>query len=165
MQMNAYLSFRGDCEAAFKFYEECLEGKLGEIFRYAGTPLADQVPADWQNKVMHGSVAIGEHIYDAFVRQSEKIGVFAHGYTYSAHPVCAAVALETLRIYEDIGILDHVRGVAPLFQNGLRRFSEHPLVGVGYGPHEANLFDINAKYGDVVPLSDVMSALQGIQRS
>ena len=62
MQMNAYLSFRGDCEAAFKFYEECLDGKLGEIFRYAGTPMADQVPADWQNKVMHGSVAVGGHV-------------------------------------------------------------------------------------------------------
>jgi len=62
MQMNTYLSFRGECEAAFKFYEECLDGKLGEIFRYAGTPLADQVPADWQNKVMHGSLAIGGHV-------------------------------------------------------------------------------------------------------
>ena len=38
MQMNAYLSFRGECEAAFKFYEERLDGKLGEIFRYAGMP-------------------------------------------------------------------------------------------------------------------------------
>jgi PhnB protein len=62
MQMNAYLSFRGECEAAFKFYEQCLDGKLGEIFRYAGTPLADQVPADWQNKVMHGSVTIGDQV-------------------------------------------------------------------------------------------------------
>lgn len=62
MQLNTYLSFRGDCEAAFTFYEECLGGKLGAIFRYAGTPLADQVPADWQNKVMHGSLAIGEHV-------------------------------------------------------------------------------------------------------
>jgi PhnB protein len=47
---------------AFKFYEECLDGKLGELFRYAGSPMAEQVPADWQNKVMHGSLAIGEHI-------------------------------------------------------------------------------------------------------
>jgi PhnB protein len=60
MQMNAYLTFSGECEAAFKFYEECLDGKVGELFRYAGTPLAEQVPADWQNKVMHGSLAIGE---------------------------------------------------------------------------------------------------------
>ena len=62
MQMNAYLSFGGECEAAFRFYAECLDGKIGEIFRYAGTPLAEQVPADWQNKVMHGSLAIGEHV-------------------------------------------------------------------------------------------------------
>jgi 4-aminobutyrate--pyruvate transaminase len=75
------------------------------------------------------AVAIGEHIYEAFVRQSEKIGVFAHGYTYSAHPVCAAVALETLRIYEETKILDHVRRVASIFQDGLRGLSEHPLVG------------------------------------
>lgn len=63
MQMNAYLSFRGECEAAFKFYAECLGGKLGEIFRYAGTPLAEQVPADWQNKVMHGSLTVGDQVF------------------------------------------------------------------------------------------------------
>ena len=62
MQMNAYLSFRGDCEAAFRFYAECLGGKVGEIFRYAGTPLADQVPADWQDKVMHSSLTVGEQV-------------------------------------------------------------------------------------------------------
>ena len=62
MQMTTYLSFSGECEAAFKFYEECLGGRLGEIFRYAGSPMAEQVPADWQNKVMHGSLTIGEHV-------------------------------------------------------------------------------------------------------
>jgi PhnB protein len=60
--MNPYLSFNGDCEAAFRFYQECLDGQLGEIFRYAGTPLAEQVPADWQNKVMHGSLAVGDQV-------------------------------------------------------------------------------------------------------
>ena len=60
MQMSPYLSFNGECEAAFKFYEQCLGGQLGAIFRYAGTPLADQVPADWSDKVMHGSLTIGD---------------------------------------------------------------------------------------------------------
>jgi PhnB protein len=59
MQMNPYLSFAGSCEEAFRFYEQCLGGQLGPLFRYAGTPLADQVPADWQDKVMHGSLTIG----------------------------------------------------------------------------------------------------------
>jgi PhnB protein len=62
MRMNPYLSFNGQCEAAFKFYEQCLGGQLGAIFRYAGSPFADQVPADWQNKVMHGSVTVGEQL-------------------------------------------------------------------------------------------------------
>jgi PhnB protein len=58
MQLNPYLSFEGHCEAAFKFYALCFGGELGPIFRYAGTPLATDVPADWQDKVMHGSVTV-----------------------------------------------------------------------------------------------------------
>jgi len=60
MQMHPYLSFNGQCEAAFKFYERCFGAQLGPIFRYAGTPLADQVPADWQDKVMHGSLTFDQ---------------------------------------------------------------------------------------------------------
>jgi PhnB protein len=59
MQMNPYLSFNGQCEVAFKFYERVLGGQLGSIFRYAGTPMEHLVPADWQDKVMHGSVTVG----------------------------------------------------------------------------------------------------------
>ena len=59
MQMTTYLNFNGQCEAAFKFYEECLGGQLGPIFRYAGSPMGAGVPADWQDKIMHGSVTIG----------------------------------------------------------------------------------------------------------
>ena len=60
MQVNPYLSFDGQCEAAFTFYAQCLRGQLGPIFRYAGSPMADQAPPDWQEKVMHGSVTVGE---------------------------------------------------------------------------------------------------------
>jgi len=60
MQIIPYLSFQGDCEAAFKFYERCLGGKTGAIARYAGSPLADQVPAGWADKVMHGSFTVGD---------------------------------------------------------------------------------------------------------
>jgi PhnB protein len=59
MQVNPYLSFKGDCEAAFKCYEQCLGAQLGAIFRYGGTPLAQRVPDDWADKVMHGSLTIG----------------------------------------------------------------------------------------------------------
>jgi PhnB protein len=62
MQMNPYLSFNGQCEAAFTFYERCFGGQFGAIFRYAGSPMASQVPDDWQDKVMHGSLTVGGQV-------------------------------------------------------------------------------------------------------
>jgi 4-aminobutyrate--pyruvate transaminase len=79
------------------------------------------------------ALMINEKIYGAMVEQSRKIGTFAHGFTYSGHPVCAAVALETLNIYEDERILDHVRDVTPHFQQRLAQLADHPLVGEARG--------------------------------
>jgi PhnB protein len=62
MQMNPYLSFNGQCEAAFKRYEQLFGGQLGDLFRYAGSPMAHQVPTDWEDKVMHGSVTVGGQV-------------------------------------------------------------------------------------------------------
>jgi len=62
MEMTAYLSFKGNCEAAFKFYEQCLGARPGSIFRYGGSPMAGQVPPDWSDKVMHGSVTVGGQV-------------------------------------------------------------------------------------------------------
>ena len=75
------------------------------------------------------ALMISEPIYQALVKQSEKLGLFGHGSTYGGHPVAAAVALETLNIYEERNIVDHVRAVSPRLQDGLREFSDHPLVG------------------------------------
>ena len=58
MQINPYLSFKGDCEAAFTFYAQCLGGQVGGFFRYGGSPLAGSVPADWSEKIMHGGVTV-----------------------------------------------------------------------------------------------------------
>jgi 4-aminobutyrate---pyruvate transaminase len=76
---------------------------------------------------------INERVWQAMVENSAKIGSFGHGYTYSAHPVAAAVAIETLKIYEERDILSHVRRVARSFQAGLRRFESHPMVGETQG--------------------------------
>ena len=75
------------------------------------------------------AVFINDKIYQGVKEKSGEIGVFGHGYTYSGHPVPAAVALETLKIYEERDIVGHVRSVAPTLQDGLRRFADHPLVG------------------------------------
>jgi PhnB protein len=62
LQMTPYLTFKGQCEAAFTFYQECLGGQLGAIFRYAGSPMAEQAPAGWGDKIMHGSMTIGDQV-------------------------------------------------------------------------------------------------------
>ncbi len=76
-----------------------------------------------------GAVTVSDHVYDALVSESEKIGMFAHGFTYSGHPVACAVAVKTLEIYERIDIVGHVRRVAPTFQTRLAQLRDHPLVG------------------------------------
>jgi PhnB protein len=58
MQVQPYVSFKGDCEAAFKLYERCLGGRIETLFRYGGSPMADQVPPGWADKVMHASLTL-----------------------------------------------------------------------------------------------------------
>ena len=72
---------------------------------------------------------ISDDIYQVIADASAKLGVFGHGYTYSGHPVAAAVALETLKIYEEENILGHVQSVMGHYQERLRSFADHPLVG------------------------------------
>ena len=64
LDIAAYLSFNGNCAEAFRFYEEVLGAKPGLLFRYADSPMADVVPAGWDNKIMHGSVHIGNHLLE-----------------------------------------------------------------------------------------------------
>jgi 4-aminobutyrate---pyruvate transaminase len=76
------------------------------------------------------AVMVNERVFEVLADESHAIGTFGHGYTYSGHPVAAAVAIETLRIYDETGIGDHVREVGPYLQSELRRhFGDHPLVG------------------------------------
>ncbi len=80
-----------------------------------------------------GAVMISEPIYRIFAQHSHKLGMFGTGNTYGGHPVAAAVALETLRIYEERNIVEYVRRIAPRFLERLRALGEHPLVGHARG--------------------------------
>jgi PhnB protein len=74
MKVSTVLSFKGDCEAAFKFYEQHLGGQPGPIFRYAGSPMADSVPEEWGDKIMHGSIVVGDLLLmgsDVLMKQYE----------------------------------------------------------------------------------------------
>jgi len=76
---------------------------------------------------------VTNELYDIVLAQSDKFGIFGHGYTYSSHPVPAAVALETLKIYEERDIVAQVRRVAPRMQAGIRSYADHPLIGEARG--------------------------------
>ncbi|HUC16630.1 MAG TPA: aspartate aminotransferase family protein [Acetobacteraceae bacterium] len=76
------------------------------------------------------AVMVNELVFQALAEESHKIGTFGHGFTYSGHPVSAAVGIETLKIYDETDIIGHVRRVGPHLQQELRRrFAGHELVG------------------------------------
>lgn len=76
------------------------------------------------------AVMVNERVFQGLASESHEIGTFGHGYTYSGHPVPAAVAVEALKIYDEINIVDHVRTVGAHLQSELRRrFAGHELVG------------------------------------
>jgi 4-aminobutyrate--pyruvate transaminase len=79
------------------------------------------------------AVLVPEFLYAPMVEASGKVGLFGHGFTYSGHPVSAAVALRALEIYEERKLYDHVRALSPLFQRRLRALASHPLVGDARG--------------------------------
>lgn len=75
------------------------------------------------------AILVSEPIYASMVKQSEKIGVFGHGYTYGAHPVACAVANEALRIYEEDGVIAGVAAKGARLGGHLLPLADHPLVG------------------------------------
>jgi PhnB protein len=60
MKLYTYLNFGGNCEQAFRFYEQHLGGKISMMLTHAQQPNADDVPADWKNAILHARIAIGE---------------------------------------------------------------------------------------------------------
>ncbi|HLJ88920.1 MAG TPA: VOC family protein [Candidatus Angelobacter sp.] len=60
MQFNCYLTFNGQCEEAFKFYEKVLGGKIEMMMPHGGTPAEAHVPAEWRTKIMHASLRVGD---------------------------------------------------------------------------------------------------------
>jgi 4-aminobutyrate--pyruvate transaminase len=79
------------------------------------------------------AVIVPEFLYEPMVDVSGEVGLFGHGFTYSGHPVAAAVALKTLEIYEERKLYDHVRRLTPRFQTLLNGLAAHPLVGEARG--------------------------------
>jgi 4-aminobutyrate--pyruvate transaminase len=80
-----------------------------------------------------GALMISDKLYQVIADRADERGAFGMGYTYGGHPVPAAVALETLKIYEERDTVGHVRHVSKRFMKRLKALEEQPLVGEARG--------------------------------
>ena len=62
MRLNPYLTFDGNCEEAFRFYESVLNGRVNVMLTYGESPLAKQVPTDWSKKILHVTLTVGDFV-------------------------------------------------------------------------------------------------------
>ena len=75
------------------------------------------------------ALLINEKVYGPIADESSRIGTLGHGFTAGGHPVAAAVALETIKIIEERGLVAHAAEMGQRLQSGLRAFKDHPLIG------------------------------------
>lgn len=112
----------------------CGFGRLGEWFGsdfYQFEPdLVSTAKGLTSGYIPMSASLISEKIWEVLREGSAKYGPFAHGYTYSGHPVAAAAALANLDIIEGEGLVERAADVGLYMQRRLRdAFSDHPLVG------------------------------------
>ena len=75
------------------------------------------------------ALLINDEIHGAISDFSSINKVFGHGFTYSGHPVAAAVALETIKIFEDENIIGHVQQISEKFNTKMEQLNDHSIVG------------------------------------
>jgi putrescine aminotransferase len=113
----------------------CGFGRTGRWFgcEYYGTrpDLMTMAKALSSGYLPIGGVMVGDRVAKRLIEQG---GEFAHGFTYSAHPVCSAVALANLQIIQRERLVEHVRDTAgPCLQRRWAELAIHPLVGEARG--------------------------------
>ena len=62
MKLDVYLNYGGNCEQAFRFYEQELGGKITMMMRHGEQPNAANVPADWKNAILHARIEFGKTV-------------------------------------------------------------------------------------------------------
>ncbi|KAF5942526.1 hypothetical protein HYC85_020168, partial [Camellia sinensis] len=111
----------------------CAFGRLGTMFgcdKYNIKPdLVSLAKALSSAYMPIGAVLVSPKVSDVIHSQSNELGNFSHGFTYSGHPVACAVALETVKIYKERNIIERVKSLSPKFQDGIKAFSNSPIIG------------------------------------
>ncbi|KAK7258110.1 hypothetical protein RIF29_32562 [Crotalaria pallida] len=111
----------------------CAFGRLGTMYgcdKYGIKPdLVSLAKALSSAYMPIGAVLVSPEVSEVIHSQSNKLGSFSHGFTYSGHPVSCAVAIESLKIYKERNMVDKVKNISPKFQDGLKAFSDSPIIG------------------------------------
>jgi len=79
------------------------------------------------------AVMVNDRVFQGLADGSSSLGTWGHGFTYSGHPVAAAVAVETLKIYDEMDLVGMVKRTGPVLQAGIQALADHPLVGEARG--------------------------------
>ncbi|MBV9991378.1 MAG: aminotransferase class III-fold pyridoxal phosphate-dependent enzyme [Alphaproteobacteria bacterium] len=112
-------------------------GRTGEWFgctKYGFEPDSMTLAKQLSSAYMPiSAIVLSPELTEAVEQESGRIGVFGHGFTYTGHPVAAAVALKTIEIYQERDVMGHVRRVSPYFLKKLTALADHPLVGEAAG--------------------------------
>ncbi|MGB0867362.1 MAG: aminotransferase [Granulosicoccaceae bacterium] len=115
----------------------CGFGRTGEMFgsdRFNIQPdlmtTAKQLSAAY---LPIGAILVADRVYNAIEEYSTQFGTFGTGNTYGGHPVAAAVAIETLKIYQERNLIEHVKALEPQFLARLKELEVNPLVGQARG--------------------------------
>jgi PhnB protein len=62
MRLNPHLQFNGQCESAFRFYEECLGGRIVVMMTYGESPVGEQMQEEWRKKILHTTLAVSNYL-------------------------------------------------------------------------------------------------------
>jgi len=100
------------------------------------------------------AVAMDAQMAEAIEAEATRQPVLGHGFTYGGHPLGCAVGCAALDIYRKRDILAHVRRVAPVFQERLRSFAEHPLVGEARGAGLMGALELSPDPASAAPFAE-----------
>ena len=109
MQLNAYLNFNGECEAAFKFYEQVLDGKILMMSRFRGTPGENMVPEAMRDKIIHARMHVGDTLLMGSDAPPERASE-PRGFALSLQFDTAAEAENKFRALSDKGEISMAMG-------------------------------------------------------
>ncbi|KMT09112.1 hypothetical protein BVRB_6g132200 [Beta vulgaris subsp. vulgaris] len=147
----------------------CAFGRLGHMFgsdKYNIKPdLVSMAKALSSAYMPIGAILVSPEISEVIHSQSNKLGSFSHGFTYSGHPVACAVALESLKLYKERNIVERVQKLTPRFQDGLRTYADSPIIGEirGTGLIIGTEFTDNKSPNDPFPPEWGVGAYFGVQ--